>query len=1128
MHWLKRVNFHKVIIHAVLCIGGIILCFPLFGQKSSVLSSGKWYKLAITQSGIYKLDMDLLKKMGIDAASVNPLQLQIYGNGGKMLPQKNSVSRSKDLIQNAIWVKGEEDGKFDSNDAVYFYAEGPHVIAYDSLKATFQHQTNIYTDTSYYFLTVGNTNGLRIKPATTLTSVNGKIVNEFVDYWYHETESVNSLRSGRAWWGEYLGNTVGFSVQADLPGVIPSSPIKFTGSAMGSAQVNTKFLWKLNGQTVGESTLGTVGTGTYDIKGQQSQVALNATAEVLPSSSFSIGVNFDKNGQSSAQAYLNYIGVQVKRDLRAYEKQQVYNFLPDIKDTITYQIKNTTADWILWNITDPLHPVSIAVSGSSGSFNRADGKNLRRYVGFLPGQSYEPASWQPIANQNIAISEVPDLLIVTPELWKSEAQRLALFRKENDGLETLVVTTSQIYNEYASGKPDLSAIRDFARDLYLRNSGKLKYLLLFGDATYDYKNNLQNQSQSQRNGWVPVYESLESLNPVYTYSSDDYYGFMENQEGDWPESSSGDHTMDIGVGRLPVKSLSEARVVVDKLIRYSSYKRTMGKWRNTINFVADDGDGNVHQQHADQLAQLVNKEFLPSRIFLDAYPQITTSEGQKVPEVNAAINKSINEGTLILNYTGHGGVGGWAEEQVLTLADMLSARGNDNLSLLFTATCDFGRYDDPGLVSGAELMVLSPKGAAIGAVSTTRPVYSSTNFTLSKAFYEALIKSGSKTRIGDIFSETKNKALVGALNRNFALLGDPSMKLAKAEKHVRWFKEPDTLRALQKVNLELEIYNEDTITDKTFEGTARIVVYDKQLAFNTLGNEGDPQSYSEYSSKLFDGNVTVRSGKMSCEFVMPKDINYRTGLGRVSIYAVGTDSLADASGQLDIVVGGSAILIPDKTPPKITAYLNDPSFKNGDLVDNSPTLIVKLSDENGINVSKAGIGHDIILTLNDTLVIILNDYFTADLDSYKSGTIRYPFEYLPSGNYSILIKVWDTYTNFSEIAFGFHIGAANGIKLTDWKIYPNPFVHELSFELGHNRINEDIEVIFHLLLNTGQKVGSFKWQYYNSESVIRESVTSTPLGQLMIPLMLYIYTVEIKSLKDNSVDKRSGKIMRSP
>ena len=1125
MHWLKRVDFHITFIKNLLFLGGLLWYGNSNAQKSSVLSSGQLYKLAITQTGVHKIDVNFLKSMGVDVTSLNPQKIRLFGNGGKMLPQPNKDKRPANPTENAIWIQGGEDGRIDAGDAIFFYAESPHVIVADSLKNTLSHQINHYSDTTFYFLSIGTENGLRIGNEPAINNKRGAVITEFVDYWYHEKDLINLLRSGREWWGEYIGTTP-FTIQADLPGIIPGSEMRFSGSAVGAAQISTRFLWQLNGQLLGDSAVRPVGSGTYDIKGQQNIVSYTSVAPAN-TSRVSISVSYDRKGQNSAQAYLNYLGIQVKRELSVYNKQQVYRFFPNVRDTLTYQFNNAAPDWILWNITDGGKPAVVQVSNNEVTL--ANGRRLRSFIGFQPSQALVPENWQVIPNQNLIQQNVPDMLIVTAPSWKNQADRLASFREENDGMEVLVVTTAEIYNEFASGKPDISAIRDFVKKLNDKQSGKLKYLLLFADATYDYKNNLANQSQYVRNNWVPVYESRESLNPVYTHSSDDYFGFMGADEGNWVESESGDHLLDIGVGRLPVKSVSEAQIVVDKIIRYSSSPKGLGNWRNAIHFVADDGDGKIHQRDADLLAQLAGKQFLPSRIFLDAFPQTLTPLGQRVPQVNEAIRKSINDGVLVLNYTGHGGTSGWAEEQVLTLSDMLSVRGLDNMPLLLTATCDFGRYDDPGLVSGAEIMVLSPKGGAIGAVTTTRPVYSSTNFTINKAFYDALLNAKPDARLGDIFKETKNKGLAGALNRNFTLLGDPSLRLAKPEKRIRFASKADTLRALAKVRVLLEVIDEETgLVDHDFQGTARIAVYDKQTTFKTLGNQDSPDSYAEFRSKLFDGKVTVRDGKISCDFVMPKDIDYRLGVGRISVYAVSADSLMDAGGQLDAIIGGSAPMITDNIPPKISAWLNNASFQNGDVVGDSPQLIVKLSDESGINVSKAGIGHDIVLTINDTLTVVLNDYYTADLDQYTSGTINYPFENLPEGKYTVKIKVWDIYTNSSEITFGFQVQTSTGIKLTDLKVFPNPFDKELSFELNHDRPNEDVEVVFRLFLNNGQPLGSFSWTYYYSEPMIRESVSSTRLGSLMNKMISYIYMIEVRSLKDNSVDKRSGKIIRSP
>lgn len=1104
----------------------VLLNFALLAQKS-VLSTGEWYKLAVTRTGIHKIDPSFLRKMGVDPNKIIPNQLQIYGNGGAMLPQLNVADQKNALTENAIWVQGQEDSKLNSTDAIFFYAEGPHVILFDSLKAELQHQINCYSDTSFYFLTFNQGPGLRVKNAPEIAGENAKVIDHFTDYWYHESESSNLLKSGREWFGEYLGGAP-LTINADIPGVIPESEIIVRTSAIGAAQIATKFVWQLNGNVVGESPIGTVSSGTYDVKALRSDATFYQKAVSPAPASFKINIAYNKSGQGSAQAYLNYVALQVQRELAIYEKQQLYYFLPEKFDKGQYQFKNGGNDWNLWNVTNAQRPSIILNTTGNFSFATDEARKLSKYIGFKTNEAYEPTSGRRIANQDITSQEAPDLLIVTPKTWESEARRLAAFRETQDNLQTLVVTSEQIYNEFASGKPDLTSIRDFARMLYNKTPGKLKYLLLFGDATYDYRNKWKNQSQEQRNNWIPVYESRESLNPVYTYSSDDYFGFMENGEGEWLESLSGDHTMDIGVGRLPIKTVFEAKTIVDKLIRYES-SRSTGNWKNVIKFVADDGDGNIHQRHADELAKLVQGQFMSSRLFVDEFRQATTNEGEKAPELNKAIRKDIERGTLILNYTGHGGVSGWAQEQILTLADMQTARGIDNMPLLFTATCDFGRYDDPGTVSGAELMVLSPKGAAIGAISTTRTVYSSTNFTLSKAFYESLVQPGRDKRMGDFFKKTKNGALVGSLNRNFALLGDPSMKLGQREKAIRWTQLPDTLRAMQKIVLKAEIFDQlNGLRDSLFDGHARITVYDKQTTFPTLGNEGNPESYSEFRSKLFDGNVTVNKGIFTCEFIVPKDIDLRIGTGLASIYATDIDSTLDAGSQLNLVIGGRGNTVTDNTPPEISAYLNNQSFRDGDVVNPSPILWIRVIDENGINISKTGTGHDITLVINDTLTIGLNDYFIADQDDYRSGMIRYPMDNLPTGKYVLRAKVWDTYTNFSEIAFGFLVEAADGIKVTRLNVYPNPFHKDLSFEMDHNRINEDLEVTLHFLLSTGQHLEGFHWQYYNSEATIRETLNLSNLGKRIQPNTMILYQMLIRSLKDNSTDQRSGKLISSP
>ncbi len=1116
---------------ACLIVASVILARPGFAQTNSVLASGTWYKLAVARSGVHRLDVGYLRNMGLDLASLDPKNLQLYGNGGSMLPQSNAAPRPNDLIQNAIMVTGEADGRFNDTDAIYFYAEGPHVVLFDSAQNTFFHQINHYADSSYYFLRVGSQPGRRVADLPSVDS-GAKPLERFTDYWYHEKESVNLLQSGREWWGEYLGLSGQLRLSADLPGVVPGSAATMRGAGIASAQVTTRLRWQVNGQEVGEQTQGAVSTYRYDLKAQRSEKGYDFTVGTNPPASFGIELTFDKNGQNSATAYLDYAALQVERQLRAYPDQQLYRFLPNLRDSVSYLLKSMPADWQWWDVSDPRQPGRAALNrqaDGTATFGNTGARRLHTYAGFSPEQAYVPVSWQQIDNQNLHALATPDLLIVTSPSWLAEATRLARFRTQHDGLSVAVVTTDQVFNEFASGHATPTAIRDLVRRLFLQDPQKLKYLLLFGDATYDYKNRGGAQSAAQQRQWVPVYESRESLHPVFTYSSDDYFGFLQENEGEWPETLSGDAPLDIGIGRLPVKSVDEARVVVDKLIHYGSSPHTLGAWRNRVSFVADDGDGNIHQQHADLLARQIEGQLLTKRLFVDAFARVAAPEGAKVPSLNTTIRQRIDDGTLILNYTGHGGASGWAEEQILTLADMQAARGYDNMPLLLTATCEFGRYDDPALVSGAELMVLSPRGAAIGALTTTRPVFSSTNFSLNTAFYQALAAGGSM-RLGDLMKHTKNNSLSGSLNRNFALLGDPSMPLARAAHDVAWTAQTDTLSALKKVALAGEIRLSGTpAPDGTFDGRASVTVYDKPVAFRTNGAGGAATEYRELRNKLYEGDVSVRKGRFKIEFVVPRNIDYQLGAGRVSVYAIRRDSLADAAGQLAVTVGGATSIAADRTPPQVRAYLGDSSFQNGQTVPPNTILWIETFDESGIDITARGLGQSLTATLNDSITYVLNDYYRASPDDFRRGTIRFPFTNLPPGQYQLKIKIWDSHTNAAEQTLRFTVGLAAGVTIDEAILYPNPFKERISFKINHNRAGEDIFLTFKIVNMSGQLVQTFQKTYYNSEPTLTETLVLGSSGQLApsenVP---YLYEVEIRSTKDQTTDRHVGRLLHRP
>jgi hypothetical protein len=1051
--------------------------------QSSVLSSGTWYKIATTQTGVHKINAAFLKKAGIDLSKVNPQYIRLYGNGGALLPQANNLSRPEGLIENAIEVIGENDGKFDENDYVIFYAESPHIVYYDTLAQRLRHQNHYYSDSTFYFLTIADTKGLRIRNGNIAQS--SQVVTSFDDFRFHEFDLRNLISSGakelsgsgREWYGEAFGINTELSFDYTIEGLLPDSPIKISSAAVGTAYVSTQLNLKLNNASIGSHIFEPIragqydAKGVYDLKGIENTSTFNTT--IQNGNTVKLTYTHNKGSQSSATAYLNYFEIQSKRALQFYDSQTIVRSLESLNSISTqFKITQASTQSKIWDISDARVPENIAytLSGSGAEFGIQTQGKLKTFVLFADKNLLEPLTIQKIPNQNIRAVETPDLLIITLPQWKTQAERLAEFRKTNDGLSVLVTTIDEVYNEFASGKPDVSAIRDFARLLWQKNPGKLKYLLLFGDATYDYKNNHQ-FSYVNPNLYIPTYESRESLNPVFTFSSDDYFGFLEPHEGEWLENSQGNHTLDISIGRLPVKSVEEAKNVVDKLMYYARNAKTIGRWRGKISFVADDGDANIHQEDADRIASIIetqDKNLTINKIYLDNFRQITTASGTIAPDANKSLNKAVNEGSLIVNYSGHGGPDGWTEEKILTTDQIESWRNLNNMPLFLTATCSFGRFDDPSVVSGAELAMLSPRGGAIGLLTTTRPVFSYTNYLLNNAFYSAFVlqKNTGNRRVGDIFRITKNNSLSSVNNRNFSLLGDPSMKLAYPADKVTITKinnqnpENQTLKALAKVKIE-GVVNESG-SDKIkndFNGYILVTVFDKSSTISTLGQKAEKFSYQIYQNKIFEGRVSVKNGVFTVNFIVPKDINYQLGQGKINCYAVSADSSSDAIGSFDqILVGGSEpITTIDTKGPEIELF-----------VDKSNVVQARISDESGINLSQAGIGHEMLLTINDTMQIIVNQYFMSDED-YTKGFINYTLGKLPAGVYTIKLKIWDIYNNSTEASLEF-IVENEKFRLLQSYNYPVPFQGASSFFIEHNAEGEDIEFEIKVFDQSGRTI----------------------------------------------------------
>ncbi len=1112
----------------------IIYILLITGQhlmaQSSVLSQGTWRRLAVVEKGVYRIDPTDLVTMGFDLGGIDPLTIQIYGSGGGMLPQSNSVERPLGLSEKAIYVHGEEDGNLDQGDYILFFAQGPDELTFNTSNGEITYQKNLYADSAYYFLTAGQREGKRIETVVA-EAHNTTRIGSFPQFITHEIDETNIISSGRNWVGESFssgGNGTNIFI-VPTPGRIDGT-VRLISQVVGRSPDGGNFSLNLNGsQPIGEQMIPSYPDATYGDKGQ------------FVKSQFEINVNQGNELQltytytSSGIGHLDYFVIQYDRALRLDEEPLFFRNQSDFVGASTFEIENASDQTIVWDITSPQSPIGLPVDINSNTaiVTRTLAPDQELVV-FNADQAKRPFDEGPVANQDLLGSNTPEALFIAHPLFLDQAQRLADFRRSNDGLDVLVVSTNQVYNEFSSGRQDISAIRDFVKHLYDKSAERLKYLLLFGDGSFDYKDRT-----IVDHNFVPVYQSRNSTHRIYSYSSDDYYGFLEPEEGFWSEEEQGvggDHTLEIGIGRLPVKSREEAEQVVTKLIRYQTSANRLGDWRSKIYFLADDGDFNIHLKDAEGLASFVDTAynyFDLNKIYVDAYRQEQSGGNETVPEATRAVENIFDEGALIVNFTGHGNEGQWTEEDLLVESMIPQFKNRVKLPLLVTATCEFGAYDNPLRLSGGEQMLLNPEGGAIALLTTTRPVFAHTNRPVNEAFYRNAFEliDGQQPRLGDIIRMTKNNSLRGSVNRNFALLGDPTMRLAYTDYSVSLVQQSDvmdTLRALGTYRFEGTVGGLDGTVNTGFNGTVSINVFDKPVDQRTLGDESQPITYEVRSSSLFRGEASVTNGRFSFEMVVPKNISYQFGRGKISLYAQAEDGLTDANGAItEVIVGGSTTSpITDTEPPKVDVFINSEDFVNGQKVGQNPLLLMKLSDENGVSLSKTGIGQQMTATIDNDITVVLSDFYVADIDTYQSGTVRYPLGSLLEGRHTITTKVWDTYNNATEKTVEFYVGGGSNIEINNLKNFPNPMRDYTVFSFGYDRPGEGVDIELTIISLNGEVVYRQQFKIDETEPVVDslEWDGRYPNGSQVIN-GIYIYKLLVRSNSDGTKSEAYEKLI---
>ncbi len=1086
--------------------------------ERSVLADGHWVKIRVSESGVCRMSFSELRSAGLE-----PSQVRVFGYGGAQKEQDFSKPNIDDLPQVPVYV-GE--------DYILFYVQGPISWTYNGSR--FAHTRNTYSDFGYYLLS-DDAGDMLLFPEAEAVSGSPTDVTYYSYYQVQDEDSVNLIDrtgvsgGGRTFYGEQFaaGQTRTFTFSTPYANGDNSSVyIDMAANAATTSTVKAK-LNNTSSKSIYISSIPdhyTFGVaGTISMNGASEEQNQRVTIQFV-------------NSNASALAWLNYIEITTPSELVMTGSYMGIRSLVNRNTTnpVRFLLRNTTASTQIWDVTDlaaiQRMPTTMVDDQLAWVGTQADG--VHEYIAVnTDGTKFVQAEVVgEVKNQNLhALSNI-DYIIICPEGYVDVSEDLAKAHEAKQAITYAIVTDQQVYNEFSSGTPDATAYRWLMKMLYDRAKNGIgqqpRWLLLMGHGTFDNRKLLRNSGTSL----LLTYQSKNSVNEIKAYATDDYFAYLDDNEGTIDTQGR----MDIGVGRLPVESLDEARTTVDKLIQYIRNEQT-GKWKNQLVYLADDGENGTHTETAEKSAELVrikNPDFIVHKIFLDAYPQEVNASGESYPLAKNRVLNLLKNGVLFFNYSGHGGYNAITNESILNLKD-IAGMTNKNQAFWLFATCNFAQCD-AGKRSAAETAVLNPKGGAIGILAATRTVYASQNTNLNRSVCDTLFGHSDvfhyDMTLGEAISIGKN--LLGSDENKLAyvLLGDPCMRLNyPTDYHVETLTEMDTLNALSVQHVEGRIIDEDLNIVSDFNGKVDITIYDKMQSIPTRDNDnagGDPRviAYNDYPNTIFSGATDVKDGLFNYTFMVPKDIRYNFDNGRIVYYAVTADSLetAEAVGHFEqFIIGGTGSTVAiDTIGPEMEIYLNSPAFRNGDKTYATPRFFANLYDKNGINTAGAGIGHDLMLIIDDDpkMIYSLNEYFTAANNSYQAGQVSYLMEELANGPHSLTFRAWDLLNNSTTKSLNFIVEAGLDPSIYNVTTYPNPVQQSgvVHLIVNYDQPDELIETEIYLYNTAGQMVYSHKQD--NPDAV------SINLPSLGLNTGVYIYSVKIKSAS-SKYSTTSGKII---
>jgi hypothetical protein len=1119
---------------------------------NSVLANGEWFRFYVEKSGVYKISRSFLQQLGINTNNINPKNIKIYGNGGRMIPLSNAIEYPSDLEENAIQIAGEEDGSFDSNDYILFYAEG-----FDNWSQENLTHLNLYADKSFYYITAQGAAGKRMAIMPEITS-DATAITIYDAYSFHEKDLTNLGRLGRRWYGDDFTFNNEKTFDFSFPNINTTDPVQIQIVAAANSLNSSVFNIKINANDAGNMNIAATVANSIVAYQEQTQ-SFSAPA----ATNIAVQLNFNNNGVPSAKGYLDNIIVRAKCKLMGFGAQYrfQYNAASNMVGFGEYQFSNATSITQVWDITD-IYNVSKKDNDNQNNFSfTAPLGEVRRYIAvdkedyFLPKKE----SNSKVSNQNLkgtifknAQGQFQDIdyLIITPQFLNSASQKLASFHRNNSGMNVKVVTVEDIYTEFCSGKQDIGAIRNFVKYVYNNASSpanKVKYLNLFGGASFDFKNRIPNNSNI-----IPIFQALESrIVGVSSFCSDDFFGLMDLNEGVNSDGSG----LDIAVGRMIVSNPKEADEMVNKVIEYHDLK-AYGSWRNNLVFIADDpnpeklGDKEL-QYFQNKLGDEIGAQkpfFNINKILLDSYIQEASGGGDRYPKARKDIFDAFEKGALVFNYLGHGGEDGLADERIWEKEDGQNLNNRYKYPLFVTITCDYSRFDNPFKQTGGEITYLNPRGGAISMITTVRSIGQQTAqvFNPILAKYLFAYNGNSYVSIAEALRLAKNE-----MNSNVVVyVGDPALFLAIARPKVILTQINDMpitgtfddFKSLGVMKVTGQIVDQNSAPLNNYNGTLSVAIFDKNINTSTLRNDptdalinsnpnitAPTMPFVKLGETIFRGNANVTDGGFEFNFVVPRDIRIPLGNGRMSFYAKKTNQLVDQTGvNTDIKVGGiNENAAADTTPPTVRLFMNDESFISGGITNESPIFLAIMEDENGMNTA-SGIGHDMIAVLDgdESNPFIVTDYYETDLDNFRKGRLKFPFRNLEKGLHTLKFKAWDVYNNPISAEIQFVVVGDDTLTLTNVLNYPNPFVSYTQFWFTHNRPFEPLEVQVQVMTVTGKVVWTNN-QIINTDGFLSREITWDGRDDFgdKIGKGVYVYKLTVKSTLTNKTTEKFEKLV---